>query len=496
MKLLSSYLNFTDELESHGVLDSSLDKDLNLFINILRLKQAKTPEFKKSYNRINQFFNDIIILLDAAHYKGDNFCKRAYKLFDFSEVNETNLGFAKTTSGQGFGRALREQVINQAFDIVKAGNKQPEIFHLMQLFEDNVGPDRISDMISTIIKPDIEEYTLRILKQLGINTNTYPKLEFDNNGFLLNPCKSKNGKHIRIYLLPTEILQDLPIARSWDEIEDVISKNEAIKREINTEIGSEWAKYSSSMKKKYIREDIFENKDRCNRVINAYREETASAINLSDPRTFSTAPDYYVAKIVKNLADENFAFTLKSSSNSKKVNSHSVTVDMLDYFGEFVYNHKGWELIQSFSTKVAEKFTQRIIDACCRKIAEENNFDLSFEPNEGPGPADLKVSRGSDKTVVEVKLSTNTEYIHGFETQLPRYAETEKAEFMIYLFIDKGNQKRLNNLKTRYSKLYFASASCPELYLVDARNQESASKIGFSVGAHYGLYDNMSMFAW
>ena len=508
MKLLSSYLNFTDELENCGVLDSSLDEDLNLFINILRLKQSKTPEFKNSYDRINNFFKDIIVLLDAAHNNDDNFCRRAYRLFDFSEVNETNLGFAKSTSGQGFGHTLRKQVISQAFDIVKAGNKQPEIFHLMQLFEDNVGPDRISDMISTIIRPDLEAYTLRVLKELGITRTSYPKLEFDKEGFLLNPYKSQKGKHIRIYFLPTEILQDLPIAHSWDEIDDVISKNEAIKREINIEIGNEWSKYSSYMKKKYIREEIFENQQRCSRVINAYREESTKEIDLTDPKTYSTSPDYYVAKIAKNLNDEHFAFTLKTNSTGgavnsadpsvikREVNSHSVTIDMLDYFGEFVYNHKGWELIQSFSTGEAEKFTQRIIDGCCRKIVEENEFDISFEPNEGPGPADIKVSRGSDKTVIEVKLSTNGEYIHGFDTQLPRYAETEKARFMVLLFIDKGNPGRLKSLKKRCDELQFSDDYCPELYLVDARKQKSANKLDFSMGAHYGLYEFGSYFAW
>ena len=98
--------------------------------------------------------------------------------------------------------------------------------------------------------------------------------------------------------------------------------------------------------------------------------------------------------------------------------------------------------------------------------------------------------------MIEVKLSTNGEYIHGFDTQLPRYAETEKARFMVLLFIDKGNPGRLKSLKKRCDELQFSDDYCPELYLVDARKQKSASKLDFSMGAHYGLYEFGSYFAW
>jgi hypothetical protein len=423
------------------------------------------------------------------------FYKKSAKKFNFSEVNETNLGFAEGTSGQGFGKMLREQVIDHAFDIVKAGNEEPEIFHLMQLFEDNVGPDRLSDMISTIIKPDIEAYTLRVLGDIGVDKSSYPSLKFDNQGFLLNPYKGQR----RIYLLPVEILKEIPIARSWDEIDDVISRNEAIRQEINTEIGNEWYKLSANQKKKYIRQDIFEDKNRCERVINAYRKETAEEIDLKNPKAFNIAPEYYMAKIVKGLLDENFTFKIKTDATARKsqLNSHDVTIDMLDYFGSFVYNHKGWELIQSFPTVSGEKFTQRLIDACCRRIVEEKGFDISFEPNEGPGPVDFKVSRGSDKTVVEVKLSSNQQYLHGFTEQLLRYAEAENAEHMIYLFIDKGNKGRIQKLKDAYNDMDFGDEKCPELYLVDARKQESASIFDFEIGEHFGLYDGIGVeLAW
>ena len=68
---------------------------------------------------------------------------------------------------------------------------------------------------------------------------------------------------------------------------------------------------------------------------------------------------------------------------------------------------------------------------------ESNNIDMSFEANEGPSPVDLKVSRENDKTVVEIKLSSNNDYLHGFEEQIESYAQAEEINnrnlYMLWL---------------------------------------------------------------
>lgn len=38
---------------------------------------------------------------------------------------------------------------------MKKGVQYPEIFQLVSLFEENIGPDRLSDKVATIIYPDI-----------------------------------------------------------------------------------------------------------------------------------------------------------------------------------------------------------------------------------------------------------------------------------------------------------------------------------------------------
>ena len=138
------------------------------------------------------------------------------------------MGFSETRWGAGWGDATSDQVLKDAFQIVKKGSKQPEIFHLVALFEDNVAGDRLSDMVATIIEPDIKAYTLRMMKEMGIERSTHLNLVFREDGLLQNPYKQ-----YPILMLPEEVLHELPIAKGWSDIERVESQNRAIRAEMS-----------------------------------------------------------------------------------------------------------------------------------------------------------------------------------------------------------------------------------------------------------------------
>ena len=114
--------------------------------------------------------------------------KTAFKRFKPLEINGINLGFSESKHGAAFGEKLRRQVISDAFDIVKKG----------------------------------------IL-----------------DGLIVNPYKG-----CEILLLPIDILHELPIAQSWDDIDRVVLENENIRREINEAIGLEWSRWYARDKKR------------------------------------------------------------------------------------------------------------------------------------------------------------------------------------------------------------------------------------------------------
>ena len=109
----TKYLGIDPKLfEDYGVFDPLLTKDSSFFINVIRLKNAKTNEFSNSYDRINNCFIEISTLLEHAKEKQtkDKFFSAAIKRFGiFREINGINLGFSESKRGAGFGPKISKQ---------------------------------------------------------------------------------------------------------------------------------------------------------------------------------------------------------------------------------------------------------------------------------------------------------------------------------------------------------------------------------------------------
>lgn len=461
---ISDFLELNDELDQLGVFDAVITTDSHFFINILRLKETSVPQFSTSYQKINEYFRNIMILLTASKEKGDRFYKQALRSFDFSGVNGINLGFSETGVDAGFGKRLAKNVISDAFDIVKTGSTQPEIFQLVGLFEENVAADRLSDMIATLIADDIREYTLWVNQELNINKDNYPELTF-NDGIVINPYKGCD-----LLYLPIDILHELPIARDWTDLDRVISENNAIKEEINQAIGKEWSKMLAGQKKDYLLNQIFKFPAKCENVIDYYRKET---VDKYDPLKDFNYLSSWSFKLMKDSGVLDF---LEHSDTTQK-SSWEVTLKVLEIFKDFIENNKGWEILYLVPTNKGEKVAQKLIQNGGTYCCEEHNVDMTFEANEGPGPVDMKISRGMDKTIVEVKLSSNGEYLHGFTDQIEEYARAEKCTQRIYLYIKVGNHPgRDKTIQDKYDEEFSKGNNPPLLFVVDATQRTSASK--------------------
>lgn len=460
---ITEFFELDSEFKELGVFDSIITRDSPFFINLLRLKANKTPEFQGSYESINEFYRKIMMLLESSNIKGDKLYRQALQLFHFPGVRGINLGTSETGIDAGFGPILSKQVISDAYDIVKSGSKQPEIFQLVGLFEKNVSADRLSDMIATIILPDIRNYTVAINRKLNINAENYSDIEFVD-GIAINPYKK-----CELLYLPEEILHEIPIADSWSDIDRVIQENQAIRDEVNEAIGKEWRKMCASDKKEYLKEHIFKNSERCGRMIDNYRTETI------EPYLVDSNVEYLVASIFKQIKREGI-FDVLAHSQSREIDSWEATLEVLSIFKDWVENNKGWDEVLSASTSKREKSLQRLLHLSGKYFCTQNNIDISFEANEGPGPVDLKVSRGNDKTVVEIKLSSNDDYIHGYEEQIEEYAKAEGTSQRVFVYVKVGNPIRDKKIEELHAKRLNMGDNPPKLFIIDSQKQTSASK--------------------
>jgi hypothetical protein len=144
-------------------------------------------------------------------------------------------------------------------------------------------------------------------------------------------------------------------------------------------------------------------------------------------------------------------------------------------FADFIENNKGWWIIQNHVGQT-EKCAQLLFYCRCCEFFANNNLDLSCEPNAGPGPADFKISRGNDKALIEVKLSSNPQCRHGYESQIWRYAKAEGTENMILLLLNVGNDRRVKNLQKLHEQRCREGKLTPELIIINAKEQLSASR--------------------
>ena len=101
--------------------------------------------------------------------------------------------------------------------------------------------------------------------------------------------------------------------------------------------------------------------------------------------------------------------------------------------------------------------------------------DAGAEANDGRGPVDFKISRGRDKTLVEMKLAKNTKLEQNLAKQAEIYQAASDAQHAIKAIIY-FTAAELARVNTVLKKLGLAGNR--DVVLIDARrdNKPSASK--------------------
>lgn len=166
-------------------------------------------------------------------------------------------------------------------------------------------------------------------------------------------------------------------------------------------------------------------------------------------------------------------YHVPAHSDSPHVCSYNGAKEILLIFKDWVENNSGWRDVLSANPAAREAAVQRLIVLGSKTYIKEQNLDLNCENNIGVGEEDIKISRGNDKTVIEIKLTSNPRCKHGYEKQLPRYAEAEHTDNMIFCLVDLGDNNTAEEIKAMKDEEN--NRALPELFVINARPQKSAS---------------------
>lgn len=466
----STYLKISHKaLIAKGVYDAALDQDYKLHVDPLLLKTTGVPEFEGAYDKFIGYFNQFVTLAPFVknHSTSDRFYKRMFNAFRFPECANTGLGYSRgSTYGRGINNALSIQLTNSAIEIINAGLKDPAVFALLPLFEDNIGADRISDMTIYILYEHFLRYTQRIASELCVAT-----YKFGNNKSLYHLPSYKKRP---IIFIPMSMLTDLPIARDRDEINRVCDYNRKLKKEIANQIGLSWYQ-CSRMKKNDWKQLLLKNTQIFIDAIDTYKHLEGVPYDFNEDKK----DKYRDARLADLAIDQPLELWKFLTDSSSSILDISRTI--IDQFKSLVENNYMWKIFNRRDRKPDETDWQLYIYSIADTYikAAKVDIDVNRENNTGVGAIDFKFSRGRQgKTIVEVKRSGNVNLLHGYVTQLPEYMRSEAAEYGIFVIIkeDDRDEERIRTVHEASSAIKQKGEYAPEIVVIDARVKSTASK--------------------
>jgi len=153
--------------------------------------------------------------------------------------------------------------------------------------------------------------------------------------------------------------------------------------------------------------------------------------------------------------------------------SKEAAIQKVRFLKDVIENTGGYRLFYHQGKPIRKEEDLQI---CYRLVWHGTRFDVSREVDDGRGPADFKISSGAaDKTIVEMKLASNTGLHRNLEKQAEIYQKASDAQsaLKVILVFSDEDLARVNRLLRELNL-----DRCPDVFLIDARsdNKPSASR--------------------
>jgi hypothetical protein len=451
------------ELTDAGLIDPFLNVDTQLFIDPLLLSKSANPRIAgDAYKDFRSHFSNFIRLLAISKAEGDAAWKGARKLLDLSEPAQTGLGYGGSSrSGSSRPEEVREIIMRTAKEIIDLGANDPEMVALMGFFEENVGPDTISDFTTRAIIENLAEITNHFCILHGIPTSISD---------LTSGCELPTFKGTSVLLVPKDIVRDLPLANDWSDIEKAALQNQAIRDRVNQYLAGiatptvaerkaalRYAALASPAEFKHFLGSVKEHADNYDQNVDALAYYKIREILRSDLASFkqTIVPDIH------------------KGPEELKALVHST----IEHFKHHVEKGNLWEELWDGDKPKKERAAQLIYFAIADCFCKANNVDVSPEANMGGGPFDFKFSDGySARVLVEMKRSSGS-VRHGYEKQLEIYKDASRTNYGIFVVMDFGGLSiKLKEIQAIRQRRVDAGEQASEIFVIEASKKASASK--------------------
>ncbi|HEX3885749.1 MAG TPA: hypothetical protein VHW66_24075 [Stellaceae bacterium] len=467
--LFSAYFGIkTANLEAAGLIDPFINVDVPLFIDPVLLDKSSNQRIsRQGIAAFRGHFTNFIRLLAISDHEGDVAWRGARRLLDLSEPPENGLGFGGSgRSGSSRPDKIREAMMRTSKEIIQLGASDPEMISLMGFFEEDVGPDTISDFTTRAIIDQLAEITEEFCKNSQIHINQSDV----GSGRHFLPMYLTTRQRKAIVLVPRDIVRDLPIAKDWSGIEVAALENSRIRDRVNRYLAG-IVQPTIAERKSALRAAAMGSAKDFEFFLASVKEHTRSY----DPNL--DALGYYR---LKSIFANGFEGLKKETAYDLVADPEEIlrlVMDTLKFFRHHVENGNLWEELWVDNKPKKERAAQLIYFAIADAFCKANNVDISPEANMGGGPVDFKFSKGYiARVLVEIKRSSGT-VVHGYEKQLEFYKTASRTEFAIFVIVDYGNLRDKLGIVNKIREMRIRNGEkASEIFVIDATPKSSASK--------------------
>ncbi len=477
-------------LDAFGAFNISLISDLPLFIDPFLLFNSKKRTYQKLHDEIIKY---IKFLRDrSADATLDDGSINAW--FRFPEIKQNWFGFSIGDNrgsglGRDFAKALHANLHKVFHDFGDETITKGSHIEKLCLISNGVGKDNISDFTTNLIHGFLLDYTQQFAKkQIKVKFRravTVRKAKFNYKTETWEPksydLPFHNGDHV--LLTPKDILtkdetwiNKPDYNNSFDTIINSIENN-ALRAEINNyfhkalEVDRKTKRPKKTKKAKgEAASKTYQQYPELVDYYLKYKEDNGDQAADISSQKVQDSQQLYVEQFKKLavLLDKTTDFYKKYPDTLGEARQRVL------WLKDVIENKDGYRLFYRDNGEHIDREQDLQLLYALTWFASES--DVNREVNNGRGPVDFKVSRGSrDKSLVEFKLAKNTQLERNLEKQLKIYevANNTKKSLTVILYLSEDELLKVQSILRRL-KL----ADDEDIILIDARNDNkpSASK--------------------
>lgn len=474
-------------LDSYGAFNLSLINDLPLFIDPFLLFGSKKSEYQKLHKKILAY----LTFLKSKSEAGVTDLSQIRSWYLFPEVKQNWFGYSKvgnsgTGLGEKFGRAMSSSMHIVFDDLGKEKITQSSHLEKAGLFEIGVGKDNISDFTTNLTKDYLLTYTESFAKKhisadlLRVVKVDKVYFDYDLERWMPKEFTLPFIFDDYVILTPRDILTK---DDNWINGNDLRGDFKRICNSIpNDQLRNEILNYFAKKLPKppknkrntqkeitiAIQKTIRHYPEIIKWFIKQKEENKEGAKNVSKQKVEQVEAVFIhqLSKFVETLLDKSDFYKINSES------SYQEALNRINFLKQVIENNDGYRLFYIDHKPIKREEDLQII---YRLTWYASDFDVNREVNNGRGPVDYTVSKGSkDKTLIEFKLASNSKLKQNLAKQVEIYEKANSTQKSIkaILYFDNSElrkvQKILKELKAEKS---------PNIILIDAERKNSASTV-------------------